>query len=269
LLKYLTILILLAACASDRPPEDEAHLLKGLRACFLLFDLNQNKLLREVGDSCYESYPATSTFKVPLAVMAFDSGILTSEEQILEWDQKQHHFENWNKNQNARTWMLYSVVWFSQRITLQLGEDRLQRYLNDFDYGNKNLRAGITDAWLVSPSSSGPALRISPREQLAFLQKLWTSKLPVSQRSQKLTREVMYLETTPAGWKISGKTGSGTYRDDENRQLGWYVGAIERGQKSYLFVTQFSDSFLYDGVSFGSFRAKELTLRFFQQNGLW
>ncbi len=267
--RYLTILILLGACATQNPKSDGSLFLKGLRACFLLYDLKEKKLLKEVGDSCFESYPATSTFKVPLAVMAFDSGVLNSENQILDWDRQQNYFENWNKDQTSRTWMLYSVVWFSQKITVQIGEDRLQRYLKDFDYGNKDLRAGIKDAWLVSPSSTGPALRITPRGQLAFLEKLWTSKLEVSQRSQKLTRDIMYLETSPAGWKISAKSGSGTYRDDQNRQLGWYIGAIERGQKSYLFVSQFSDVSTYDGVSFGGFRAKELTRKFLQLDGLW
>ncbi len=82
-----------------------------------------------IGDVCHERFPACSSFKVPLAVMAFDSGALNDEKQVLKWDGEKRFLEAWNKDQDARSWMRESVVWFSQRLRPKLGEKKFKEYL--------------------------------------------------------------------------------------------------------------------------------------------
>ncbi len=45
--------------------------------------------------------PACSTFKVALALMAFDKALLKDESTFFKWDGKDHGMAAWNKDQTA------------------------------------------------------------------------------------------------------------------------------------------------------------------------
>lgn len=210
------LLALLSACAAipkpslGESPKGSVDYFTDKRGCILLYNMRTEVFDRVIGESCSDEFPAASTFKIPLAVMAFDSGILQDENSILKWSGKKEKRKILNRDQDAKSWMSQSVVWFSQRLTTTLGEARLQQYLDNFNYGNKDISAGLADAWLVSPSQKGRGLRLSPYQQIDFLKKLWTSRLPVSERSMQLARELLFLETTPNGLRVSGKMDPGT-----------------------------------------------------------
>jgi beta-lactamase class D len=270
-MKFFLLLLLAVACSSESPVEKKNDLdeqFTNLRGCFLLYNVKESKIVKEWGEDCYEKYPAASTFKVPLAVMAFDSGVLKNEEEIIKWDGEKRWLDHWNKDQNARTWMQYSVVWVSQELTPKIGEKKLKKYLHDFSYGNEEI-TDIREAWLERPTSKKPALKISAREQLEFMKKLWAEKLPVSQRSMSLTKEIMALETSPKGYNLAGKTGSNFYDDEKKFQLGWFIAHLEKGGEEYISVMTISDLAPYHGASFGGMRAKDITKKIFAHEGLW
>ncbi len=238
--------------------------------CFLLYNLKTGSIDKVIGDeNCKKSYPACSTFKVPLAVMAFDSVALRDEKVILKWDGRKDVRAESNKDHDARSWMKESIVWFSKRLTPRIGEKKLQQYLNKFKYGNKDLSAGITKAWLVSPSDPGPALKITAYEQLEFMKKLWTDSLPASQRAMALTQEITFLEKSPRGFKLSGKTGSNFFDKDQKVHLGWFIAHLEKEDKEYIIVTNFRDLIPREEKGYGGLRAKELTKEILNDVGLW
>lgn len=247
----------------------ETDYFAGKKGCFLLYNMQTTAFEKVIGEeNCNERVPACSTFKVPLAVMAFDSGVLKDENVMLSWDGKKNVRPELNHDHNAKTWMRDSVVWFSQRLTPDIGEAKLQKYLNDFDYGNKNLKAGITVAWLISPADAGKGLEINAYEQIEFMKKLWTDKLPVSKRSMQLTREITFLETSPKGYELSGKTGSNSYDKDEKIHLGWFIAHLKGKNKEYLAVTQFSD-LTPTTEGYGGLRAKKITQQILTDQKLW
>lgn len=242
----------------------------GVKGCFLLYNMKTNTFEKVIGEeNCKEQLPACSTFKVPLAVMAFDSGILKDENVILKWNGKKEVREESNHDHNAKTWMRDSIVWFSQRLTPKLGKAKLQNYLNKFNYGNKDLSAGIKQAWLVSPSAKTGALKISGYEQIDFMKKLWTDQLPASKRAMGLTREITYLETSANGFKLSGKTGSNFYDKEHKTHLGWFVSHVEGNGQEYLALTNFSDLAPTDRPSYGGMQAKAITKKILSEQSLW
>lgn len=218
---------------------------------------------------CRERFPACSTFKVPLALMAFDAGILRDESQSLPWDGQQRMINTWNRDHNAETWMRDSVVWFSQRLTPLLGEAKIQKYLSDFAYGNANISAGLTDAWLKAPDSNEAALSISAYEQAAFLRKLFDDQLPISATAGVLAKKILYHETSQRGYTLSGKTGSNTYNADKARRFGWFVGYLERGSEAYTIAVNFSDTNATTDSTFGGKVAREIAKTYLRENGLW
>lgn len=231
-------LMLVLACCTDlhaAAPQLDRHF-AGKQGCFVLYDLGARKVIvRSSEEHCAERYVACSTFKIPLALMAYDKGVLKDENTMLKWDGKDHGIASWNRDHTAATWMRESVVWFSQRLTPKLGERTIKAYLKEFDYGNQDMSAGLTDAWLKNPGQ--PALKISADEQVRFLTRMWTGQLAVSERALELTKRLTYLESSPRGAILHGKTGSNR---PEGVQLGWFVGHLSSAGREYVFALNFT-----------------------------
>lgn len=216
--------------------------------CTLLADAATTRVLKRAGEHCEQRFTPASTFKIPLSLMGYDSGFLTDEHlPAIPYREGAPALDpSWKTTVDPSSWIKNSVVWYSQQITLWLGKERLQRYVTRFGYGNQDLAGnpglndGLTQAWLSS------SLRISPLEQLAFLQKVTARQLPVSARAYEMTRRLLYVSDLPSGWSVYGKTGTGyQMRDDGTpdltRQVGWFVGWVAKGKRTVVFVYAVGD----------------------------
>lgn len=252
-----------------------SQIFAGKSACFILFDLNQNKLIEKYNpDRCRERIPPDSTFKVALSVMAFDQKLI-NQQTVFKWDGKDKGlFKVWNQNQTPKSWIKNSTVWVSQVLTPQLGMEKIQQYLKKFHYGNQDFSGdphkdnGITQAWMSS------SLRLSGEEQFNFIEALVNEKLSVSLSAMKDTKENMYIETSLRGWKLYGKSGSGAQQRynphaKSGARDGWFVGFIEKGQQTYVFVLNFSDLDTPNSTEFGGLWAKGVTKSLLMQEGLF
>jgi beta-lactamase class D len=237
---------------------DFARLFAGRDGCFELYDLKADTIVvRFNPDRCALRTSPCSTFKVPLALMAFDAGILKDENSSMKWDGTKFSRDAWNHDQTAATWMRDSVVWFSQRLTPELGMEKVKAYLARFDFGNQDMSGGLTKAWLDA------SLRISPDEEL-----------PVSKHAFAMTKKITLVETSPSGWTLHGKTGSGVVGTGGPGQksdlwLGWYVGHVARGDREYVFVTTFTDRVPSDDSRPSGWIAREIALKILGEMGLY
>ena len=104
----------------------------------------------------------------------------------------------------------------------------MQKYVDLFDYGNRDIGGGIDQFWLTGN------LRIDPVQQVDFVDRLRRGALPVSKRSQDLVRDI--LPVTKAGDTIirakSGLLGAETGKPS----LGWMVGWAEKGEARTVFA---------------------------------
>jgi beta-lactamase class D len=229
------------------------------KECFIISE--NNKVIYLKGD-CDKRHPPCSTFKVAISLMAFDAGILLDETHPT-WDFKSGYIdwlERWKQPHNPKLWLANSCVWYSQVITKKLGEKQFSEYTHRFEYGNqdtsgdKGMSNGLTNCWLSS------SLAISAKEQIHFLNKLVTNTLPVNLDAQEKTINIMYQETLPSGWELYGKTGNGSQLDADgnkikDRQVGWFVGFVRKGEKVITFVQLIADEDKQD--TYASIRAKE------------
>lgn len=212
---------------------------------FLLYDLNARAWLVEQGPDLDERFSPCSTFKIPLSAMGYDAGILQDTSSPV-WPFEEGYIDflpQWRQPHSPALWMRNSCVWFSQVLTTQLGMEMFQEYVDRFDYGNKDLSGGLTRAWLSS------SIKISPREQVFFLEKLVLGALPVSPHAISMTKLIMFLDDLN-GWKLFGKTGSGK-RSNENPELqnGWFVGWLEKGYQTVLFAYFLRDEEKQEGYA--------------------
>lgn len=211
--------------------------------CTLVSNAKTSTVLYKQGDCSTRVSPA-STFKLAISLMGFDSGFLQDEyNPVLDYESGDPDWggANWLQPTNPERWLKYSVVWYSQRVTHELGTVRVEHYARAFGFGNADLSGdpgesnGLDRAWISS------SLKISPLEQLRFHERLANRELPVSQQAFDLTSRISLIDAHPEGWEIRGKTGTAFPRDangvsDESRGYGWFVGIATKGNRTLAFV---------------------------------
>lgn len=225
-------LFLLTICTKEAQAET---------GCTLIISYPTRDIIKEEGD-CQKQRSPASTFKIPLAVMGFDTGILVNK-NTPTWPYKdtyQSTLEFQKKTTNPGIWMQDSIVWFSQKLTQKMGEEKFSHYIKLLDYGNMDVSGnpgkndGLTRAWLFS------SLAISPKEQVHFLADLMSLNLPVSKQAQKQT--INLIPQFSAGkWDVFGKTGSGWLRYpsgeyNKNKPQGWFIGWARYQDQTLIFA---------------------------------
>jgi beta-lactamase class D len=246
-LKLLILSLLIANIANAQP--NYSKIFNGVEPCFILYDLNQEKTIESFNSTrCKEQIPPMCSFNIALSLMGFDSGILKDENNP-EWKFKQEYLsaiDSHNKDHTPKSWLANSVVWYSKILTKKLGMTKFKEYATKFSYGNEDLSGnpgkndGLTNAWLNS------SLKISGEEQIDFLKKFITHKLPVKDSAIKHTKNIMFIEELPNGFKLYGKTGGAIQKntdgsDKEHMGFGWFVGFLEKEGQTYIFAVNIHD----------------------------
>jgi beta-lactamase class D len=201
----------------------------GTSGTFVAYDVEAYTLFVSDQDRSKEPKLPASTYKVPNSVIALETGVVQDPDQdVFKWDGVKRPIEAWNKDHTMRTAIAASAVPVYQEIARRIGQERMQHYVDLFEYGNRNIGGGIDRFWLTGD------LRIDPVQQVDFLDRLRRGVLPVSKRSQDLVRDI--LPVTQAGDAvIRAKSGLlGAERGEPS--LGWMVGWVEKGEKRAVFA---------------------------------
>ena len=104
----------------------------------------------------------------------------------------------------------------------------MRQWLERLDYGNHDIAGGIDLFWLQG------ALRVSAYEQARFLHRLAEGRLPATQRSQRLVRDIMPV-TKVGDATIRAKSGL-LGAEVGKPSLGWMVGWAEKGNMQTVFA---------------------------------
>jgi len=198
-----------------------------------------NEIIRR-GD-CDRRVTPASTFKIAIAVMGFDAGILLDAHHPAMPYRPEYEawLAEWKTTIDPTAWLDRSVVWYSQCTTRALGMPRFANAVTAFGYGNHDVSGdpgqhnGLTHAWLSS------SLRISPSEQISFLRTLLAHRLPAAASAQEHAISIMPGFTAAGGWHVHGKTGSGFA---DGGQIGWFVGWADLGARRILFARLTSEA---------------------------
>jgi beta-lactamase class D len=170
-----------------------------------------------------------STFKIPNSLIALETGVVGDpDKDVFKWDGVTRSIEAWNKDHTMRSAIAASAVPVYQEIARRIGPERMQKFVDLFDYGNRNIGGGIDQFWLTGD------LRIDPVQQVDFVDRLRRGVLPVSKRSQDLVRDILPV-TKVGDAVIHAKSGLlGAERGEPS--LGWLVGWTEKGDAQTVFA---------------------------------
>ncbi len=147
-----------------------------------------------------------STFKIVSTLMGLDSGVLKGKETRLGYDGTKYDFKDWNHDVTLEEAFRASCVWYYMKLTDRLDKAYVQKTLDRFDYGNRDLsvwnKSGNNGFWLES------CLRISPAEQVRVLEKIFGGESGFRPEHVALLKDLMrYDSIGKVGFY--GKTGTG------------------------------------------------------------
>jgi len=170
-----------------------------------------------------------STFKIMNALMSVDLGTVASADTVLKWDGVVRERKETNRDLTLREAFQVSSLPHFQALARTNGRERIQQYLDRVGYGNRTISLPIDEFWL-----GAGALRITPRQQVQLLERLYHDDLPLKPRTMAVVKDIMLLEET-AGYRLRAKTGYATPAGVP--AVGWWVGWVERGTRVTYFAT--------------------------------
>src|SRR5690606_13997572 len=106
-----------------------------------------------------------------------------------------------------------------KKVAKDIGAKRMKAYLNKLHYSNMDVHEGNVDHFWIQGKS-----RISPFEQIHFLQRFYTKKLPTLNTDHDKMIRIIEKEITDRD-RYFGKTG---WSDENGINNGWFVGISDK-----------------------------------------
>jgi beta-lactamase class D len=212
---------------------DLARYFGGLDGTFVLLNENSGQYHRHDSVRAARQFAPCSTFKVPNTAILLESGAAPDPGFTLKYDPALSQPSGWARDFDLTGAFRASALWYYQALSRVAGLDAERRLVAQFRYGNGDVSGGLDRTG--NPFWVDGTLRISANEQVQFLRALWAGELGLSDRTTRLTRQIMLAEET-AAWRLYAKTGACQPPGEDTSN--WYVGVVERGTAIYYFALQ-------------------------------
>nr|AIA17120.1 ClassD_beta_lactamase [uncultured bacterium] len=256
---FLSLFACLFVCTPIQA-QDLSKFFKNTTGAFVLYDLKNDRYLRHNPTRCRQRFSPYSTFKIPNSLIGLDTKVIADADYLIRWDQQIYPaqsgwidppFVYWKQDHTLRSAIKYSVVWYYRELAKRVGEQQMKKYVSAFSYGNQDISGGLSSPNLFEAFWLNSSLRISADEQIEFLKRFYTGKLPVAERSTNIVKDILVLEKTDR-YTLSGKTGGGSLRN--GKSLGWFVGYVETNGNVYFFATNI------EGANYAAIRDRRIDL---------
>jgi len=196
--------------------------------CALLLSRSRlDETFIEVGPKqCQQALSPCSTFKIPNALIGLQTGVVSGPEDLKKWDGTKRQRVVSNRDHTLQTAISDSIPWYFQELARDVGEQRMAQWLEQLDYGNQDISAGIDRFWL------GSSLKINAHEQMKLIRKLWHGTLPFDPGYQQQLRDMLVLDSGLNG-ALHGKTGSCPgAKNQDPPDHGWFIGWVDWNKTS-------------------------------------
>lgn len=228
------IILVFGACAVNNVEEDTS--LKTyfdeykVEGTFAMFDNSRGQhVIYNLKRDTMRFTPA-STFKIVNALIALQTGRITSDSSVIKWDGVERSNPEWNKDLRLVDAFKVSAVPHFQQLARSVGRDTMRAWLDSVNYGNEKMGTSVDSFWLDN------SLKISADAQVWLVKMLYFKQLPFRASVQEQVKKMMIKENNTA-YQLAYKTGWG--KTDEGNELGWVVGWIEENRHVYFFAMNF------------------------------
>jgi beta-lactamase class D len=168
-----------------------------------------------------------STFKIANTMIGLETGVIDTG-FVFRWKGEKRQLPQWEMDLSLKEAFRVSCVPCYQELARKIGPERMKSYLAKMNYPGMDVSEKNIDLFWLEGNS-----RITPRQQLDFVRRLYEEKLPMKQSTMKAVKSIMVNEATQ-NYILSGKTGW-AIRNGNN--YGWFVGYIETKGKTFFIAT--------------------------------
>ncbi|MGW2162124.1 class D beta-lactamase [Nonomuraea sp. NPDC001699] len=198
----------------------------GVRGTFALLDVSSKTTTVVDRRRAETPMVPASSFKVPHALVALETGVVKSPDEVIPWDGTPQPYPEWEKDMTMREAVRISNAAAFQVIARRIGLTRERQWLHRLGYGNQQTGTVVDRFWLDGP------LKISAVEQTRFMERLAALRLPASRANQRAVQDLILMEKKN-GYTLYAKSG---WQNAPNPGTGWWTGWVERGGRVYTFA---------------------------------
>jgi beta-lactamase class D len=199
----------------------------GVDGAFAGYDVVSARLYLVNAPRAQKRLNPASTFKIANSLIALETGVVRDENEIIAYHSETPPLiKEWARDMSMREAIKLSNVPIYQELARRIGLARYHEWLARLSYGNAETGAIVDRFWLDGP------LAISAVEETHFVAALAQRKLPMSDRSQNIVRDILKYETV-GDRTIYAKTG---WCRSCQPQIGWWVGWVEHGGGVFAFA---------------------------------
>jgi beta-lactamase class D len=203
----------------------------------------KRRIVGTVAECEVKTAPA-STFKVPHALIALETGVVKDPLAVVAWDRAKQPFPAWERGHSLDSAVKDSVLPFFRFTAAAIGRERMLDHLKRLRYGTDTFEGELTSFWLDGD------LAISPMEQLDFMTRLVRGALPVAPNHLAAVKAAFRMpdgavtnatgthdfRLTLAGpLEVHAKTGNTTANGEG---VSWIVGYVSAKAGTTVFVAR-------------------------------
>jgi len=208
-----------------------ANFLNKHNASLVIYNQNKDIYIRFNPERCKQRFQPASTYKILNALIGLETGVIQDSDYVIKWDGTPQPMKVWERDHTLKSAIYYSVVPYFRELARRVGRDRMQYWLNKINYGNNSIGDKEDYFWLDN------SLKISADEQIEFLKKFYSGKLPFSKRSLDIVKNILPEEDFQNAI-LRYKTGT-----NDTFSIAWLVGYVEKknvssgnGKDVYIFA---------------------------------
>ncbi len=224
----------------------------------LIYDPQTRTYTSNDFDRAEKKFSPASTYKIPNSIIALETGVVEDENTMFKWDGKKRFFKMWEQDFVFSEAYKKSCLPCYQEIARDIGVERMKEYVSKIGYPNMDIDSSNIDIFWLKGNS-----KISAIEQVQFLERLYNSELPISERTEKTMKKIMIIDEK-LDYQLSGKTG---WVMDDDYNLGWFVGFVQQKGKVYFMATNIDPKENFDMKLFPRIRL-QLLKRALKQQGI-
>src|SRR3981081_1058559 len=122
---------------------------EGTAGTFVGYKTDDYLIIASDKDRSGQAYLPASTFKVPNSLIALETGVVEDpDKDVFKWDGVKRDIEAWNRDHTLRSAIAASAVPVYQEIARRIGAERMQKYVDLLDYGNRDIAGGLDPSWV-------------------------------------------------------------------------------------------------------------------------
>ena len=265
----ITILIITFSCSGNRHNEQANERLivpefqqildsSNVEGSILIYDPQASIFYSNDFQWAEQGKLPASTFKIPNSIIALETNVVENDSTLFIWNGEKRNLSIWEQDLLFKDAFRFSCVPCYQDIARQIGEKRMKEYLSKLKYGKMVFDSTNIDLfWLVGDSE------ISQFQQIDFLSRLYNSKLPITEKTDRIMKSLMILDNNQS-YCLSGKTGW-SIRNGHNN--GWFIGYLEIEKKVYFFAVNIDPKEKFNMQMFSKIR-REIAMNAFEKLNL-